>query len=110
MDNLELEFEQVVKRHKSTIYTVCYMFSNDAVEVADLFQDVLINMWNGFAKFRGDSDIKTWIWRVSLNTCITAERKKRKHVQLILKKYNVSEADDTAIKRILKEWNKEEEK
>jgi RNA polymerase sigma-70 factor (ECF subfamily) len=35
-------------------------------------------MWNGFAKFRGGSDIKTWIWRVSLNTCITAERKKRK--------------------------------
>ena len=38
------------------------------------------------------------------------KRKKRKHVQLILKKYNVSEADDTAIKRILKEWKREEEK
>ena len=36
--------------------------------------------------------------------------KKKKHVQLILKKYNVSGADDTAIKRILKEWKREEEK
>lgn len=76
MDNLEKEFETVVRRHRSTIYTVCYMFSNDEDEVADLFQETLINMWKGFAKFRGESDIRTWIWRVSLNTCITAERKK----------------------------------
>ena len=107
MDNLELEFEQVVKRHKSTIYTVCYMFSNDAVEVADLFQDVLINMWNGFAKFRGDSDIKTGIWRVSLNTCITAERKKRKHVQAepLSMEINLFEDsdDDTRQIRVLRE-------
>lgn len=45
-----------------------------------------------------------------IRTLDRPKRKKRKHVQLILKKYNVSEADDTAIKRILKEWNKEEEK
>ena len=78
MDNLELEFERLVKLHKSTIYTVCYMFSQDADEVADLFQDILVNMWNGFSKFRGDCDARTWIWKISLNTCITAERKKRK--------------------------------
>jgi len=45
-----------------------------------------------------------------IRTLDRPKRKKRKHVQPILKKYNVSGADDTAIKRILKEWNKEEEK
>ena len=45
-----------------------------------------------------------------IRTLDKPKRKKRKHVQLILKKYNVSGADDTAIKRMLKEWNKEEEK
>jgi RNA polymerase sigma-70 factor (ECF subfamily) len=54
------------------------MFSKDEEEVADLFQDILVNLWKGFAKFRGDSSIRTWIYRVSLNTCISAERKKRK--------------------------------
>ena len=78
MDNLEKEFEKVVRRHRGTIYTVCYMFSDDADEVADMFQEALINMWKGFPKFRGESDLKTWIWRVSLNTCITAERKKKR--------------------------------
>ena len=78
MENLEKEFETVVRLHRSTIYTVCYMFSNDADEVADLFQDILINMWKGFPNFRGESDVRSWIWRVSLNTCITAERKKKR--------------------------------
>lgn len=79
MDNIEKEFERTVREHRSTIYTVCYMFSNDTDEVADMFQETLINMWRGYERFRGESDIKTWIWRVSLNTCITTERKKRRN-------------------------------
>lgn len=60
------------------IYTVCYMFSKDADEVADLFQDILINLWKGFDNFRGESKVETWIWRVALNTCISADRKKKR--------------------------------
>ena len=45
MNNLERQFAQTVKEHKSTIYTVCYMFSQDADEVNDLFQEVLVNLW-----------------------------------------------------------------
>jgi RNA polymerase sigma-70 factor (ECF subfamily) len=78
MKTLETAFEQVVKLHKSTIYTVCLMFSKDSDEVNDLFQEVLINLWKGFGGFEGRSDIGTWIWRVSFNTCISAERKKKK--------------------------------
>ena len=78
MKTLETAFEQVVKLHKSTIYTVCLMFSKDSDEVNDLFQEVLINLWKGFGGFKGRSDIGTWIWRVSFNTCISSERKKKK--------------------------------
>ena len=52
------------------------MFSNNPEEVADLFQEILINLWKGFSKFRGESNLRTWIYRVSLNTCISYERKK----------------------------------
>lgn len=78
MESKEKEFEALVKKHKTTIYTVCYMFSKDADEVADLFQDVLINLWKGFDNFRGESKVETWIWRVALNTCISADRKKKR--------------------------------
>ena len=68
----------MVREHKSTIYTVCYMFSNDEDEVSDLFQETLINLWKGFESFRHESILSTWIYRVAMNTCISADRKKRK--------------------------------
>ena len=83
MNELELEFAQIVKEHKGTIYTVCYMFSKDEAEVSDLFQDILVNLWKGFAKFRGESSYGTWVYRVSLNTCISAERKKKRKAETI---------------------------
>ena len=78
MTTIERQFAQTVREHKSTIYTVCYMFSKDADEVSDLFQEVLVNLWKGFEGFEHRSDIKTWIYRVALNTCISLDRKKRR--------------------------------
>ncbi len=73
----EKEFERMVREHRSTIYTVCYMFSTDRDEVSDLFQEILINLWRGSGTFRGDSALNSWIWKVSLNTCISFDRKKK---------------------------------
>lgn len=70
-------FEQMVREHKDTIYTVCYMFSHDKDEVADLFQESLANLWKGIGKFLHDDNLRGWIYRVTLNTCISGERKKR---------------------------------
>jgi RNA polymerase sigma-70 factor (ECF subfamily) len=86
MTALEQQFSKTVAEHKSTIYTVCYMFSQDADEVNDLFQEVLVNLWKGFGGFEHRSDIKTWIYRVALNTCISLDRKKKhaKEVRLTM--------------------------
>ena len=74
----EQQFAELVKAHKSTIYTVCYMFSKDEDEVNDLFQEVLVNLWKGFGSFEGRSDARIWVYRVSLNTCISDDRKKKR--------------------------------
>ena len=76
-EKLEVQFHELVKAHKSTIYSVCYMFSNDPDEVNDLFQDSLINIWKGLGSYAGQSSLKTWLWRITLNTCISAGRKKK---------------------------------
>ncbi len=89
MNNIELEFTQMVREYKQTIYTVCYFYSKDSEEVNDLFQEVLINLWKGFEKFRGESSVKTWVWRVSLNTCNNAERKKKRSVQTVPLSVNI---------------------
>lgn len=90
----EQQFSRLVREQKSTIYTVCYMFSKDEDEVAELFQETLVNLWNGFGSFEGRSDIRTWVYRVTLNTCLSADRKKkrRKTVPLTM---NVNLFDDT---------------
>ncbi len=79
----EEQFARLVREHKSTIYTVCYMFSQDEDAVNDLFQETLINMWKGIDGFREESKISTWIYRVALNTCLLWERKKKKEVQTV---------------------------
>ncbi len=81
MNSIEQEFTNVIKEHKQTIYTVCYMFSKDSDEVADLFQEILMNIWKGFEKFRGESSIKTWLWRISFNTCVSYSKKKSRAIK-----------------------------
>ena len=50
----------------------------DPADVADLFQEVLVNLWRGMGGFEGRSDVRTWIYRVSLNTCVSHDRKRRR--------------------------------
>lgn len=78
MNNTEQEFTRMVKEQKSTIYTVCMMFSDNADEVDDMVQETLINMWNGFERFENRSNIRTWVWRIAMNTCISFDRKRRR--------------------------------
>ena len=72
------------------------MFARDKDEAADLFQDVLINLWKGIGKFRNDSEISTWVYRVSLNTCISADRKKKRQGETVPLDMNINLFDDTA--------------
>ena len=78
MNQQETAFAQLVREQKSTIYTVCYMFSSDQDEVADLFQEVLVNLWKSFPTFEGRSDVRTWVYRVALNVCVSLDRKKKR--------------------------------
>ena len=101
MNKLEQLFAQTVKEQRSTIYTVCYMFSKDADEVNDLFQEVLVNLWKGFEGFEGRSDIRTWVYRVALNTCISLDRKKRRQATARLSMdINLFEDDDTDTRQV----------
>ena len=113
MNNLnkpDEQFAQMVREHKATIYTVCYMFSKDADEVADLFQEVLINLWKGFDGFQGRSDIKSWIYRVALNTCITIDRKKKRknkaELSMDINLFSDSDNDTKQVERLRQRINR----
>lgn len=74
----EEAFSRLVRQEKSTIYSVCMLFADERTDVDDLTQECLIRLWEGFADFEARSSVRTWLYRVCMNTCISYDRK-RKH-------------------------------
>jgi len=73
--NMEKAFVAIVRQYERVIYKVCSFYVSDEFPIADLYQDVVCNLWAAFPKFRSESAISTWIYRIALNTCITGARK-----------------------------------
>ena len=98
----EHKFELLVRQHKRTIYTVCYMFSTNKDEIDDLFQEILIRLWNGFDSYEGRSDARTWIYRVALNTAINQDKKERRNIDTAPLTVDIDpyEADDPSTQQI----------
>ena len=75
----ERQFIEMLDQYKSVIAKVCCIYVSPIADFDDLYQETVINLWNGFDKFRGDAKISTWIYRAAINTCITWVRKNKKH-------------------------------
>jgi len=75
--NIEKEFIDILLEHKQIIYKVCFMYAKDKDDINDLYQETVLNLWHGYPNFRKESQVSTWIYQVSLNTCITDLRKKK---------------------------------
>ena len=95
MDSLEQEFTDLVRQYKKTIFTVCYFFSDKREEVDDMFQEVLIRLWKGYSRFRKESDVKTWIWRVSLNTCNNIKRSADRRIKADTLSLDIDMSDES---------------
>lgn len=74
----EQAFLALIKEYRRLIYKVCYLYATDDEHLKDLYQETLINLWQGFQGFKGEAKISSWIYRVSLNTCISFYRKHSK--------------------------------
>lgn len=77
-NDTEKIFEEVISDYGVLISKICYYFASDREEFNDLRQEVFCNIWKGIGKFRHDSKLSTWIYRVSFNTCISYQRKEKK--------------------------------
>ena len=74
----EKAFIELIQRNERLIYKVCSVYASEALPIADLFQEVVYNLWKAYPKFRSDSSISTWMYRIALNTCISGMRKEGK--------------------------------
>lgn len=71
----EKHFQQVFDENKDRIYRLCFSVIQNKNDADDLFQEVMINVWNNLDKFRGDSEISTWIYRITVNTALLFNKK-----------------------------------
>ena len=76
-ESIEQEFLSVIREYERVIYKVCYLFTTPTTTLNDLYQDVVLNLWKAFPKFRRECKISTWIYRIALNTCISFIRKEK---------------------------------
>ena len=75
MDHVEQEFVTLIQEYERVIYKVCYLYTTPHATLNDLYQEVVINLWKAYPKFRNECKISTWIYRIALNTCISFIRK-----------------------------------
>lgn len=64
-------FLRLVDSYKQVIYKVCFMYATEDETISDLYQEVVLNLWTAFPRFRSESKPSTWVYRISVNTCIS---------------------------------------
>lgn len=81
--NSEQEFIEQVQTHSGIIYKVINLYVDAAEDKRDLHQEILLQAWKSYANFRGTSTFATWLYKVSLNTVLTFNKKEKKHTTLV---------------------------
>jgi RNA polymerase sigma factor (sigma-70 family) len=78
-------FENIYQLHYSKVYRLCKgYFGGDSDTAADATQEVFIKVWENLPKFRAESQISTWIYRIAVNTCLTYLRKQNSKKELLI--------------------------
>jgi RNA polymerase sigma-70 factor (ECF subfamily) len=99
---LEHSFVEQLQKHQNIVHKVCRLYTNNTDAHNDLFQEITIQLWKAYPKFRGDSKFSTWMYRVGLNTAITLYRKSKRRI-------NTQEFDALEFKIKAEEYDDTEE-
>lgn len=76
-------FTEMVLRHEKIIFSVCFFYATPDVSFEDLRQEVLISLFKAYRSFRRDSSESTWVYKVSINTCLFSLRRFTPRVRIL---------------------------
>lgn len=79
-EELRHRFIAELEDSQNIVHKVCTLYTQDRDAHNDLFQEIVIQLWRAYPKFRGEAKFSTWVYRVSLNTAITLYRKSKRSV------------------------------
>lgn len=97
---LEQKFIQDLEENQNIVHKICRLYTSNQDAHNDLFQEITIQLWRAYPKFRGDAKFTTWMYRVALNTAITLYRKSKRKIKTqdfdsVLFKIEAKDYDDT---------------
>lgn len=72
-------FQEILREHKERLYRLCRSMIYQQELTDDLFQEVLLNVWKYLPKFRAEAGVYTWLYRITINTSITFNKKESRH-------------------------------
>lgn len=78
----ERPFQELFRRHQTTVYRICYSYIRHAQDAEDLTQDVFLKAYRSLNSFEGRSSFKTWISRIAINSCKNETRRRSRRPQL----------------------------
>ena len=67
-------FAELVDSHQTSLLRMCYLNLHDRGLAEDAVQETFIKAYRALPSFRGDSDLKTWLMRIAINTCRDMQR------------------------------------
>lgn len=73
----ELDFEQVYAENRGRVYSTAYRFLHNRHDAEDVTQDVFVKVFKKLSSFRGESSVSTWLYRITVNSCMDFLRKTR---------------------------------
>lgn len=73
-----MDFETIYKTYWQKIFRLCMGYVNNTDTAKDLAQETFIKVWKQLPKFRNESSIGTWIFRIASNTCLRQIQKENK--------------------------------
>ena len=79
--DLETKFLSDFEQNQNIAHKICRVYTTNQSAHNDLFQEITIQVWKNYPKFRGDSKFSTWMYRVALNTAISLYRKSTKTIK-----------------------------
>lgn len=80
--SLQQKFIQLISRNQMIIHKICKIYTDTSYDHDDLFQEIIIQLWRAFPKFREECKISTWIYRIGLNTALALFKKKSKSITI----------------------------
>ncbi|MEN0007030.1 MAG: sigma-70 family RNA polymerase sigma factor [Bacteroidota bacterium] len=72
------QFQQLIDEYNGILYKIGRSYTRDEEDFKELYQEMLVQLWSAYGRFRGDAKVSTWLYRVALNTAITYQKKKKR--------------------------------